>query len=406
MKSLRKEEQSLPMFLKNQLIYRLYRLTVPWKVRRLRKKDKIKVVFVVSQLGFWKSENLYLKMLAHPRFEPVILVIKIYERIEEYNRVIEHLTAKGYDFIPMEDKKSIREVVRPDIIFYVQPYYGVIHPRFDFLRNLQSLFCYVYYAFHTLNDIYLEDQPFFSFCWQVYFENEIAKENSAKMLYNGASNAVVSGLPFVDDYFTEVKSDPWKTPKGEKKRIIWAPHHSLPGSGHLAFSTFLTYCDFMLEMADKYRESVQFVFKPHPALESKLFDLWGREKTEAYYERWRSGENTQLENGQYTELFKSSDAMIHDCVSFSIEYHYTCNPVMMLESDDALARKEVTNDFGRMAYDLHYIGKTKEDVEAFIVNVIEGRDEMGAARRDFYEKYLLPPDGSACESIIKNILGE
>ena len=63
------------------------------------------------------------------------------------------------------------------------------------------------------------------------------------------------------------------------------------------------------------------------------------------------------------------------------------------------------NTFGKMAFDLHYKGKCEEDIELFINNVIEGKDEMKEARERFYQDYLLPPDGhSASENIIEAIL--
>ena len=38
----------------------------------LRRKDVIKVLFILPNLPKWKTESLYEAMLAHPRFEPII----------------------------------------------------------------------------------------------------------------------------------------------------------------------------------------------------------------------------------------------------------------------------------------------------------------------------------------------
>ena len=55
---------------------------------------------------------------------------------------------------------------------------------------------------------------------------------------------------------------------------------------------------------------------------------------------------------------------------------------------------------------MHYKGKDESDIETFIKNVIEGKDEMKDARVKFYNDYLLPPNGqSPSENIIKAILG-
>jgi len=402
MESLRRDHQSFSSYIKNQLVYRLYRLFVPFMVRKIRSKAKINVAFVVSELGFWKTENLYCAMSKHERFVPILLAVPTPGRDGEIERVKNYFESKGYSYIEVLKGKRIKDYIIPDIIFYQQPYYGVIEPQNDFLRNLDSLFCYVHYAFHTLDDDWLTDQAFFNFCWQVYFENELAKESSAALMYNKASNAIVTGMPYVDDYYMDILQDPWNSTLGSKKRIIWAPHHSIPGTGHLAYSTFLEYSDFMLEMADKYKDNIQIAFKPHPSLENKLNKIWGEEKTKHYYNEWKSRENTQLELGKYAGLFKYSDAMIHDCVSFSVEYHYTQNPVMMLVNDTP--REEKTNIFAKMALDMHYMGRNKEDVEKFILDVINGQDDMKEVRGSFYQDYLLPPNGMASDNIINHIL--
>lgn len=357
---------------------------------------------MVSELGFWKTENLYCAMSKHERFSPILLAVPTPGRDGEIERVKKYFESKGYPYIEVAKGREIKDYTRPDIILYQQPYYGVIEPQNDYLRNRYALFCYVPYAFHTLDDDWLTDQAFFNFCWQLYFENELTKESSSAIMYNKASNAIVTGMPYVDDYYMGNLQDPWPAVSRKRKKIIWAPHHSIPGTGHLAYSTFLEYADFMLEMADKYKDYIQIAFKPHPSLENKLFKIWGEEKTRQYYQEWDARENTQLELGKYAALFKYSDAMIHDCVSFSVEYHYTQNPVLMLVNDTP--RKEKTNRFARMALDMHYMGRNKEDVEKFILDVINGKDDMKEVRNSFYQDYLLPPNGIASDNIINHII--
>jgi hypothetical protein len=87
-----------------------------------------------------------------------------------------------------------------------------------------------------------------------------------------------------------------------------------------------------------------------------------------------------------------------------IEYHYTRNPILFL-LNEANQNKDI-NEFGRMAFDLHYKGRCRKDIEDFIENVIDGKDEMKPLREAFYNNHLLPPNGkSASENIIKAILG-
>jgi hypothetical protein len=103
--------------------------------------------------------------------------------------------------------------------------------------------------------------------------------------------------------------------------------------------------------------------------------------------------NTQLETGGFIDLFMTSDAMIHDSASFSVEYHYSGNPVLYIAEnfEQQVAEK---GELGKLALRQHYVGKCEEDIIHFIEEVVlNGNDSMKASRRGFYEQYLLPPNG-------------
>ena len=129
------------------------------------------------------------------------------------------------------------------------------------------------------------------------------------------------------------------------------------------------------------------------------------ERTEAYYKKWDNPGVSHLELGEYIGLFKHSDAMIHDCGSFTIEYMYSGNPVMYLVKKTR--RTDNMTQYAKQAYDLHYKGKKHEDIEQFIQDVISGNDPLKEARLQYVASELTPPHGkTACQNIINAILGE
>ena len=132
---------------------------------------------------------------------------------------------------------------------------------------------------------------------------------------------------------------------------------------------------------------------------------WGKQKTDAYYEAWATQHNTQLETGGYIDLFMTSDAMIHDSGSFCVEYHYTKNPVMYMAKNFE-EQVSVKGDFGQLAMRLHYVGSNQSDIIRFIDDVVQnGNDSMKEHRNDFYNQYLLPPNGkTVAENIIEVLL--
>lgn len=88
-----------------------------------------------------------------------------------------------------------------------------------------------------------------------------------------------------------------------------------------------------------------------------------------------------------------------------IEYHFTKNPVLYLNLGGV--KTDELNKFGLTAFELSYQAHSKEDIEQFIKNIIDGNDERMQERIDFYNQNLLPPNGkTACENIIDNILND
>lgn len=177
------------------------------------------------------------------------------------------------------------------------------------------------------------------------------------------------------------------------KRLIWAPHYSINAEGdELYLSNFLWMAKDMVEIAQQYRDRLQIAFKPHPKLRTRLYlhPDWGQEKTDKYYSLWNEMPNTQLETGLFIDLFKTSDAMVHDSDSFQVEYLYVNKPVMFVKQSK---EQQDTTELRKHAIACHYIGRSMEDVRQFVEMVLRGEDSMTGQRQQFFENYLLPKSG-------------
>lgn len=377
-------------------------ITTPVLVKRLREKEKIKVLFVVFEVASWKTESLYNEMLAHPRFNPMLLVVPSKENKDEIRNVENYMQSRGYEYSELKEKETIQNKYHPDIIFYQKPYSWCIDQSLFFRKNLKSLFCYMSYCFRNTMMDFNQNTFFHNYAWQVYLENDSVKEEMKSIMDNGGRNTIVTGLTVMDDLMKDKSLifDPWKPLVG-RKRIIYAPHHTI-NHETINRSTFLLYGEFMLEMARKYKDSVQWAFKPHPLLKEKLFKVWGKQKTESYYREWEQMENSQIETGEYMGLFKHSDAMIHDSGSFILEYIYMHKPVMYLFSEESL---NSVNKQTQEAIKVHSLGLNKNQVEQFIQDVVSGKDLRKHDRESFYANYLIPHGNSVCENVIDCILG-
>ena len=379
---------------------RLYRkVYIPYQAKKIRKKEKIRVLFVLSSLGAWKSESLYKEMIKHPRFDPFILICP-YED-ENWNQLIEYCQINGYNFdIGKDVNINTQKIYKPDLIFYQKPY------GHGYAKNLKSLFCYTTYTFHNSIQAEAYKTDLIYNCWQVYYENNFLCNFYSSNLGRGIVNGYATGIPYMDDLLIpkENLKDPWPK-KSNKKRVIYAPHHSINPDNWWQTSTFLEIGEIMLELAEKYSNKIQWAFKPHPLLRGKLESLWGKEKTDVYYNRWAESSWSQFEDGEYLGLFKYSDALIHDCGSFMVEYHVTKNPVLFLLRSQPT--QQPWNDIYLKAYNLHYKAHSKTEIEQFILNIIENNDPQQPQRKNFYSDFFIPPyNRTASKNIIDCILSK
>lgn len=306
------------------------------------------------------------------------------------------------------DPFDMKSNLDPDIVFYPQPYEHLLTPRHDCTHFYDRLVCYYPYGFWTSTGKWSYDFHFHNLAWRLYYSTSLHLAEAQKIACNHGRNVRVVGYPNADDFLQTGHCDKWKPhPDGKaRKRLIWAPHYSiLPEFGLVPRSNFLEMAKPMLEMAQKYSDQLQIAFKPHPRLLTELYAHpdWDKERTDAYYAEWENGKNTQLETGEFVDLFMTSDAMVHDSGSFAVEYHYSQKPVMFVSKDlDSILATQ--SDFGKLVYSLHYMGQTMHDVQAFVNNtVLHGDDPMLDQRHDFFNRYLLPPND---KSVAQNTLDD
>ena len=390
------------------LRWRSYLLWLSLKMKRIRRKDKIRFLFVLQELSQWKTEKLYQSMLMHPRFEPILGVTPCIEHFGAEQKVIDYCKEKHYPFVVLDPNQTINEQVEIDLVCHQKPYEGNIHSAHSIISNKNIPTVYIPYFIGTIVEPWVVNQRTCLLAWKQFVDNESCRDAWKSVQKLRGVNYAVTGSPMMDELLTPKSSlrDVWPI-QDNRKRIIWAPHHTI-GDFHkdgISYSTFLDVCWFMLELKKKYCEKVYFAFKPHPRLFQNLVSCWGEKKTLEYYSNWKDpGFSFIEENDKYVELLHYSDAMIHDCASFTMEYMYTGNPVMYLVRHENHVNNMIP--LAREAFDLHYKGRTVDDIERFVVDVINGNDPLKEKRLLFKQQKLFTPNGkTACENIINTILG-
>lgn len=381
-------------------------------VQRLRHKKKINVVFFASSLSMWRYQNLYEAISKHPKFNVSIVIVPFStysetQKITDVNVLRSFFESKKIPYIlGISDKGDcldVKEVLKPDLLFYPQPYSDNYNYIFEPSRFYNKLLCYYPYAFWRSRDSWSYNHPYQNVAWKLFYSTDLHRNDAIRYSSVKDRNVEIVGYPTADDFLLETHIDEWKVQEVNKIRIIWAPHFTIFVGGAIKQSNFLWMADFMLEVAKRYSNNIQFVFKPHPRLFSELckHPEWGEERAKEYYDTWTTMGNTQLQTGEFVDLFMTSDAMIHDSGSFGVEYHYSGNPVMYI-ADNFEEQVAEMAEFGQLAMRQHYIGESKEDIINFIEDtVLGGNDPMKEQRLRFVNEYLLPPNG---KTVVQNTM--
>ena len=418
---------SLFSFLKIIKRYTYYRLrviisrphysSIEKQIRLKSRNGPLRVCFLVTVISKWKDEELYKLLAKSSRFVPIIIgtpyALERYDstRSEEQRKVREYCLSRSYNYYDSYDEKTRcyrkLDTFSPDIVFLCEPYEGNLEESYRICRKkINYLPCHTPYAYWIEKVIRPATGEYHAISWRQYYCSEANRLNIKKYSYIGDKNVRIVGYQTLDKLSnTLIETSPWKEDK--RKKIIIAPHYSIvspnrPGSNQ---GGFLFYADYLLELVNRYRDKVLFAFKPHPQLYVTLIDIWGKEKTDSYYNFWKIQENTIIADGDYIDLFKTSDAMVHDSGSFVVEYLFTKKPTMFIAYKEK-AVKEDYSDFGISCVDMHYKAYQNSDIEEFIKNVvINEKDFRKEERSQFVDKnFGLVNEKPAAENIYNDII--
>ena len=398
-------------------LYYLYgeiRYFIPHRMvlKEIKNQRQVRIAFIIMHISQWKLQNLVELLNKDNRFKvQIILSPSILFDKEQQEKDLEEMriffaqSNTPYIDFDFNNPYNLKDIFNPHILFYTQPY-GHIHcPEHDVTNFKDRLQAYAPYSFWSTTAKFGFDLPFHRHAWRIYYANTLLFEFAKSVSINHAKNAEIVGYPSADLFIDSSFIDPWKIKDRTLKRIIWAPHFTIKSRKWSSHSSFLNIADEMLEYAKANQSKVQIAFKPHPRLRTELYRHleWGINKTEDYYAQWAAMPNTLLETGPYYNLFKSSDALIHDSDSFMIEYLYTLKPCLFILSESDFF--ENLNPLGKKAFDLHYKANNMSDIISFVDKVIEGKDSLFSLRKIFFQEQLMPPNGcTVAENIYKDIV--
>lgn len=414
---MKKFTQTIPYRIYNNLkrrgqIFFYNRFCLPKLLKKVSKKKVLNVAFEAWNISMWKYHSLYEAMKKDSRFNPVVVLTPTPRKEDDIRQ--RHLSemqnlfsARNYNIYPkvVWDSLSYENLKDDfDLIFYCQPY-----RQMKLSKTVRThLWGYSEYGYSTnTNSRWCENTMMKNITFMYCADSKLAIDDAKRITIAKGKNRTYTGYLFGDELLRPIETETftWKQQKSECYKIIWAPHFSIDPSHVLKLSHFLEICDGMVELAKKYSGKVQFVFKPHPFLYNQLCqtDGWGRARADDYYNLWKNLENCQFEDGLYTHLFHSADAIIHDCASFTVDWLFTGKPGFYVSNKDKI---EDFNEIANEAYNCYYKGVTIDQIDDFInYVVIGGKDDKQICRKSFFDTYLIPPNAkTAAENVIDTLV--
>ena len=350
---------------------------------RIKKKARIHIGFLVYTSSMWNVEELYRLIDADEHFEADIIIghfgmNNTEATNEEYDITLKHFKEKDYT---VKESSDIIDINNYDIIFSLTP--ARMTDDMDFYKfPLNIMLLHTSYSYMLAGNMEKLDYDMYHWAWRYYTDSEYYKGLiEGNKLYTGSAKYL--GFPKMDAFYSANILR-----KSDKKTIIYAPHHSV-NYKEFKSATFEYNYQRMLELAKKYSDTTYWIYKPHPLLRAHSIEAGIFETVEGYdkYEKeWNELTNGEVINsGDYFPIFKGSDAMITDSVSFLAEYQFTQNPLLLLESGE-----EKYNEFGNSIKDILYScpGEDFDSIESFIRNVIDGTDERKEARQEYFIRNL------------------
>ncbi len=367
-------------------------------IKRLyRKSGRIKAAFIVVFNSVFPERPVFEKMLEDNVFDPYIIVApnisRTYQyKLDTYNEALKNLSAEypgrvvgGYDekndeYLELKDEYSV--------IFFANPYKNLVHPfhEIEYFLDKNVLTLYANYGLAVVKfweEVMATD--FYNYLWRTCIETPGNMEYLKLKEKIKGKNGIVTGCLKMDK-LASFKPNPDK----KRKMIMICPHHTVWGWKSLNISNFLNYHRFFIELPKKYPE-IDFVFRPHPLLfdNLKAHKIWTQRQIDEYLEEMLKSQNIVYDTtGDYHEVFANSDAMIHDCGSFTGEYLYTEKPCCyMLKKDIELSDTYIP--LGEKCLENYYHAYSEEDICNFIEDVvIKGDDPLKEQRVSFSRNEL------------------
>jgi hypothetical protein len=369
-------------------------------ILHLRKKTSqgrpIRVAFLVAFDSVFPGRNVMLEMAKEPLFKPCIVLIPDLLRGEENMKFQIKKSEESFRNLGIPIYKTYDEELNRfiditdefDLVCMSNPYEFLTHPLYT-LRNIstkKALPFYIEYGYSVFNhSINVNTSLHMQNYWRIYLNNRNSHKEMKDRSGLDWKNSIFTGYAKMDSLLSASTNKKRK----ESKKVIIALHHTILPNKELNLGSFLEFSEAYKYLPGLF-PGIEFVFRPHPLLFQKIDEVkaLGNETAEQYFKSLVSqNKNCHMSSeADYFEIFTESDAMIHDCGSFTAEYLHTGKPVCFAKSKRTNFSNEMSTT-GMGCINQHYIAENFEDIKYFLENVVlKEKDDLKKSRQNFFVK--------------------
>ena len=374
------------------------------RIRRKPKEEKIRVLFIVSEIAKWKCQTVYEEMRDAGIFEPIVGIsawnaqsmMTDDQLAEYYKKADSFFTGLGvkHVFTVKTHPRRISDLreFNPDVVIFNEQW----GPCGDQLAEKISHFaltCFIPYYVPDYGVKGIDCEQHTEIFSHTYFTlNEFWSKYYRKLMprLKNVPRFVPVGHPALDKTVRQFSRKP------QKKLVIYAPHFAYPGnkvSDWIYQGTFDWSGLAILDYARKHPE-IKWAWKPHPLLPKALkkSGLMTQEEIDSYYKEWESIAEFSYD-ANYHEMFMESLAMITDSGSFLAEYGATGRPfIRLICSED----KKIVPEQSAKLWDTYYkVRNLDEMYSVFKVVLEDGLDPKGLQRLSAIEELGLVKNDAA-----------
>lgn len=382
-----------------------------------RRTGPLRVGFVVCMSSKWALQSILEELQAQPDVECGIYITlsDLSLRYTPAKRRQDYRTQRAFfsdrapiwaDLYDLEtDRIQPLSLIDCDIIFIQQPWGMQDLPR----RLSGRVRCaYVHYGVPVIANerMHYGLPDFHPFLWRYFVPTSVHAQALSSSGHVPPEAVRIVGHPKLDIYQTPSPERNavtlWAHPEQrDRQRVIYAPHHGL-GAESLKLGTFDWSGATMLALTRKFR-NVDFILRPHPNLGYELMrgGMMSHSDWQQYLDDWRHGENTSLSlDGDYFDLFRTSDALITDSGSFLAEYLPTGKPLIRLTRSGSTP----LNQFGMsLSAGFCEVQESHQLEQLFETVIVRGVNPC-AAHQARLMQLLLPYRESAAGVIVTDLL--